>query len=380
MSCTNCFTGCDGVTSDQCVKYTGVDIEALDIHTGDTLSHINSSLTTFLLSALDGTGIVPDIDATICTLIQNYLPSSPTLNAVDLISALINASCELQTQIDTINTELDVLNESYNVDCLIPTGTDTHSVVQAVITKLCTVSANLTALTTELRTQYVKIVDINNYINQYMIINSTVDTMSAKMVPYTAIEYYGTLDVFSMSGVGMDKTLEGLGDWTNVYLCNGDNGTPDKRGRIPIGVTDNIGVLPFDPIVEPGINSNPHYTLSLTYGSNFVTLVPLNMPVHTHVATPTITDPTHFHYEFNSDSTSGSRVNGTNYSNVDVSDESTSTNYEINGSSTGPSLGKTSLSSTGISATVLNANAGGDVHHLNVPPVLACYYIMYIPV
>jgi microcystin-dependent protein len=379
MSCTNCFTGCDGVTSDQCVKYTGVDIEALDIHTGDTLSHINSSLTTFLLSALDGTGIVPDIDATICTLIQNYLPSSPTLNAVDLISALINASCELQTQIDTINTELDVLNESYNVDCLTPTGTDTHSVVQAVITKLCTVSANLTALTTELRTQYVKIVDINNYINQYMIINSTVDTMSAKMVPYTAIEYYGTLDVFSMSGVGMDKTLEGLGDWTNVYLCNGDNGTPDKRGRIPIGVTDNIGVLPFDPIVEPGINSNPHYTLSLTYGSNFVTLVPLNMPVHTHVATPTIIDPTHFHYVFNTDLIGIGEVTANTYSQQE-NDWGGGPDYVIGGSNTVPTLGKSSASSTGISATVINANAGGDVHHLNVPPVWACYYIMYIPI
>jgi hypothetical protein len=56
-----------------------------------------------------------------------------------------------------------------------------------------------------------------------------------KMVPYTAVEYYGDFaGKFDSDGVG-------YGDWEKIYLCNGYNGmTPDKRGRIPVGTTQDI--------------------------------------------------------------------------------------------------------------------------------------------
>jgi len=42
-----------------------------------------------------------------------------------------------------------------------------------------------------------------------------------RMVPYEVVRYYTTdLSNFSMSGAG-------IGKWENIYLCNGENGTPD---------------------------------------------------------------------------------------------------------------------------------------------------------
>ena len=49
------------------------------------------------------------------------------------------------------------------------------------------------------------------------------------MVPYTVVEYYGPLTYF-------DNTGAGQGDWDRIFLCNGLNGTPDKRGRVAVGL------------------------------------------------------------------------------------------------------------------------------------------------
>ena len=56
-NCNNCFNGCTEIVSDRCVKYTGIAIPSLGIQTGDTLSFVEQALSTFLLSALNGTGI-----------------------------------------------------------------------------------------------------------------------------------------------------------------------------------------------------------------------------------------------------------------------------------------------------------------------------------
>jgi hypothetical protein len=77
MSCSNCYNGCPQIVSDQCVRYTGVDVAILGIQTGDSLSYVEQALITFLVSTLDGTGIKPDIsltDAYLCDVVKKYLP------------------------------------------------------------------------------------------------------------------------------------------------------------------------------------------------------------------------------------------------------------------------------------------------------------------
>src|SRR6478609_6110846 len=100
MSCTNCYGGCTNIVSDQCVRYTGIDVPVLGIQNGDSLSVVEQSLITFLTSVLDGTGIKPNIPSEIiCSLVQGYLPVCEDLSEVDLIKALIQSACDLQTQI-----------------------------------------------------------------------------------------------------------------------------------------------------------------------------------------------------------------------------------------------------------------------------------------
>jgi hypothetical protein len=120
MSCSNCFNGCSEIVSDQCVRYTGIDVPVLGIKTGDSLSYVEQALITFLTSTLDGTGIKIDIptSTTICNLVKQYLPTGQDITAVDLFNALIQATCDLQEQVDAIVAELAILNADYTIGCL----------------------------------------------------------------------------------------------------------------------------------------------------------------------------------------------------------------------------------------------------------------------
>lgn len=214
MSCTNCFNGCADITSDQCVKYTGVDITSLGISNGDPLTTVISQLSLYLIDAMDGSGITPDVDDT-CALIAGYLGAGTTLN--DFISALIQASCSLQTQVTAAVADITTLNADYDVDCLsgVTDSSDTHDVLQAVITKLCSVDDTLTALALTMSTNYVALADLNSLIASYISSISLTTLMSNRMVPYAAVPYFGTLTgKFDASGAG-------IGVWTNIYLCNG---------------------------------------------------------------------------------------------------------------------------------------------------------------
>src|SRR6478609_6294831 len=93
-NCSNCYDGCVSIISDKCVKYTGVDIPELGIETGIPLSEVEQILTTFLVSVIDGTGIIINIDeSAYCTLVSQYLEGITDVRAVDLFSALIKAAC-----------------------------------------------------------------------------------------------------------------------------------------------------------------------------------------------------------------------------------------------------------------------------------------------
>ena len=114
---------------------------------------------------------------------------------------------------------------------------DTHAVLQAVITKLCDLDVELAALALDVDTNYVKLADLNSLIAAYIASTSTSGVQYyTRMVPYTVVEYYG-----SLTG-NFDVTGAGLNDWDKIYLCNGLNGTPDKRGRVPVGVIVGVSV------------------------------------------------------------------------------------------------------------------------------------------
>lgn len=362
MSCESCYNGCVEVTPDECVRYTGPTIAALDITTGDTLKSVELKITNKLVPLLTGVGDQITLGSgDVCTLITTYLTAGLVHTSKEWITALAKGECNLQGQIATINNTLAILNADYSIGCLtgVTASSDTHDIVQAIITKLCATAASLTALGLDVSTNYVKLADLNTLIQAYLnSISGGSTQQNTKMVPRVAYEYYGPLTNFDDSGAG----ISALG-WNKVYLCNGSNGTPDKRGRVAVGAIADVPGGPLNAAVDPTYAGNPNYAVNGVSGSNTVTLTLPQIPSHTHTATAisTVTDPGHFH------SFAGAATPG--YGGNDGARASVPTTLQ------------TSTTTTGITVatSVTNTASGGGQSHANIQPVIAAYYIMYIP-
>jgi microcystin-dependent protein len=353
-NCSNCYNGCTEISSDKCIKYTGVDVPILGIQTGDSLSFVEQSLITFLTSTLDGTGILPVIsESDVCNSVGANLPECNPLSLNNYLTAIIKTLCTLEETV----TNLPSANPStpYDLDCLTSSSsTETTIVVQSVIDKVCSVQSELTSFIAFVNATYVKISDINTYIGNYLASQPSETAISNRMVPYSAQAYFGSLNNFDASGAG-------LGDWGKIYLCNGLNGTPDLRGRVIVTATTGMGGGSMSATVDPANSGNPNYSLLTISGSNKVTLTESEIPSHTHLiyTTATVTDPGHSHLL-------QGNGGGQGYSTVNDGIGTT---------------GSTASSTTGISVNVnsTNSNTGGNLAHSNIQPTIASYYIIYLP-
>lgn len=378
-NCSNCYNGCTEIVSDRCVRYTGIDVPVLGIKTGDSLSFVEQALITFLTSTLDGTGIKIDLGTTVvCNLVQQYLPTCGDLTIVDISKALIEAACDLQEQVDAIDNTLTILNADYTIGCLtgVTASSDTHAIVQAVITKLCQVQVDLTALALNLSTNYVSVADIDSYIEAYLNSTGSSTLVSNKMVPYSVLPYFGTLANF-------DGTGAGTGNWLKIYLCNGNNGTPDLRGRTLVGATTGM----FGGTLSSAVNfnipgsGNPNYTLGSVTGANQITLDVTQIPSHTHVATATtsVTDTGHRH-KFSDDNLSPTNALRADNDIIPFSTSPSSALISAAGNGSGQ-IYETSNEETGIAVqvNVSSAVTGGGLAHANIQPSIGSYFIIYIP-
>lgn len=369
MSCNNCFNGCVEITSDKCVKYTGSTIPSLGITNGDSLAEVELAITNFLTTVLDGTGIIPSLeDGILCTIISDYLPEGD-LTLPALLSAIIQATCAIQDQVSAIDDDISNLNSEYTTSCItVDDNTNTHEVVQAVITALCALDGVIQQLLADLPLTYVALSDLNNLIDAHLTGTSTL--YSARMVPYTAVEFWGDpAGKFDGSGAG-------IGDWANIYLCNGNNGTPDKRGRVTVCATNNMGGGAYQAAVDPA-TGNPSYSLYSIGGENNVALTSANqLPSHTHVATPVVTLADHTHYMVG---VAGNEVALTAAYPIKYDNAGSGADYTLKGTDSAATVGKTSASKSTVTATTDISYVGASATHNNVQPVIACYYIMYIP-
>jgi len=368
-NCSNCYNGCPEIVSDKCVKYTGAPSEPLQIETGDTLLSVEEKLISSIVSFLDGTGIDITIDpAAYCELVTSYLPSCKPIcsppTAVELFEALVKAACDLQGQVDAVVADVAAIEANYDIDCLtgVTASSGTHAIVQAIITKLCDLGVDLAALALDVDTNYVKIADLNTLIQAYLDGIPASTKQYTKMVPYTAVEYYGSLTYFDATGAG-------LGDWEKIYLCNGLNGTPDKRGRVPVGAIQAVPGGALNPAVNPATPGNPNYAVGdAIYGANTVTLTPTQIPSHSHTAT--VNDAGHKHDIWGI----------TGGDNDDMSNTVRFAGGDKIQGETAFYFTNTQACQTAISAiSVTIGNTGGGQAHSNIQPTLACYYIMYIP-
>jgi microcystin-dependent protein len=327
------------------------------------LSYVEQALIGFLVSTLNGTGIKLEINPQIiCEIVSKNLVECEELSLPNVIEALIKAVCELDTRLTALEDDFAALEGPYTIGCLtgVTSSSGTHAILQAAINKICGLEIELDALALDVDTNYVKLADLNSLIAAYLASVGTSTKLYNKMIPYVAVEYYG-----SLTGK-FDGTGAGIGDWEKIYLCNGLNGTPDKRGRVPVGVTTGMGGGPFNPAVDPAIAGNPNYTLLGTQGANTVTLTPTQIPAHSHSATAVVTDPGHLHSLIYAPGKS------------DPVEPGAVADY-MNQAGTKSSSTTTNSASTGISVNVSIGSTGGGLPHANVQPGLGCYYIMYIP-
>lgn len=361
MSCESCYNGCVQTVSDECVRYTGINYEALGVETGDNLVSVEQAIMNALVPLLSGEGDAIALNIS-CPIVDLYLPAH-TPNTQELFTATVSAICSLQAQIFTIDDILTILNADYSIGCLtgVTASSDTHAIVQAIINKLCLTVTDLAALTLDVDTNYVKLADLDALIAAYLASQSGggSNQQNLKMVPYVAYEYYGPLTNFDGTGAGLNSA-----GFYKVNLCNGLNGTPDRRGRVAVGAIQNVPGGPLDAAVNPANPGNPNYAIFNTAGANTVTLIASQMPSHSHGATATsigtISPNPHSHSYSGVQAPSGQGDGSRN--SVPLARDTSSVSLTVD-----------------ITTSVTNANTGGGAAHANIQPVIAAYYIMYIP-
>jgi microcystin-dependent protein len=359
MACTDCFNNCGspGIISDNCVMYTGPNIPLLGICTGDQISNFEAKVANALLTALDGTGITPANVTlancpTLLALLGNEMP-----NLANILQLLINNSCTLNTLVANIQAQLNANSGLvWDVGCLqnVATPINANTLLQAVIFQLCSLTSTVTAFPAN----YVQVSDLAGLVTPIVttIITASqasgVPQQNAKMVPNVAYEYYGPLSNFDGSGIGITS----LG-YQKVYICNGSNGTPDKRGRVAVGAVRNVPGGTLDAAVDPATPNNPNWNLLDKAGENFHVLTQNEIPAHTHQ----VNDPGHSH---------------TNTTGNDFTGNPTGAIVAGIGNPAYPQTPtKTSISQTGINL----GSTGGGQGHITYQPSIAANYIMYLP-
>lgn len=374
QNCSNCYNGCTEITSDKCVKYTGVDVPILGIQNGDSLSFVEQALITFLGATLDGTGINPVVPpSNICPEVQAYLDDCNPLSLNNYLTAIIKVICDLNTEIGELDGSSP--NNPYSLGCVenVQDSSSTHDVLQQTIVKLCEVEQSLIAFITDVTTNYVQIVDINTYIENYLNTNPEQQLMSNRMVPFSAQPYFGLLTPFDQSGAG-------IGVWDRIFLCNGNNGTPDLRGRAVIGSTD-MGGEQMSVVVDPAIAGNPTYDLNNTAGTNQVNLNTSQIPSHTHTAVVTseINPQNHSHHMMTSSTAGESDPPSTTAALRTGKTFGGNRSYTLVGGTSPATLGSTSEANLSVNVSVDNDPTGGSLSHDNFQPGIGAHYIIYIP-
>lgn len=189
-----------------------------------------------------------------------------------------------------------------------------------------------------------------------------------RMVPYSVVEYYGDVDV------DFDSTGEGIGIWEDIYLCNGQNGTPDKRGRVGVGATDIVGGL-LDSDVDPTLPGNPNYTVGQLEGKNTATLVTANLAAHNHVVELSEENLSHTHQMLST--ADNAPISAINFVARSTTNAPAYTLYGSNIAPTEGISGSGGINDHSHTATVQPTGEGTPFSIIQ--PVLVCNYVMYIP-
>ena len=378
MACTDCnssYTKCFQVVSDQCVKYTGPDIEALDICSGQTLSSLEVIILQKLIDYSTGEGIeLEDVDLTSCTFINGFVGCCAEDKSLSgLFNLIIEAICSLDTKIVTLDTKVtDLLSLTLDLQCLTVSSITLSNVFNAIIDKLCDIDGRLTTVEGTVISLQTQIDVINTTItsivttqitNQIIaqtatFLSNVITSCSGKgivksgsgntlkisfdaMVPIGCpIPCVRPLSDFDSDGAGI--AAKGMCGW---HIMNGKDGTQDWRGFGFSGATNVQGPALF-PAVDPTVLGDAGAGTSVgdRKGEVFHTLTIAETPVHNHT---------------NGSYNSLLKVDG--FGTVNATDLNNVSGTEANLTSSAPLL-----------------NVGGGQKHENRQPTVYGYWIVRI--
>jgi microcystin-dependent protein len=393
--CNNSSSGnfFEKLTPDTGVLYTGQPIPALGICTGDRLNEVEAVLLQKIIDYSTGVGIsIPNIDLSTCDAFKDCIVGccSACTDLPCLLECYKNTICTIWGDVETLKDDVNtLLNGPYNALCLsgITSVSTLNQIIQQLIDEFCALKTAFGVLQTSVNgfvsginttigqflTNSIKTCQGSSAINVLNPGTASVQFNFQGFVPIGGIIPWAgnTTDKFDTTGKGRPGT-----DWCGWAICNGQNGTPNMVGRVPMMATNIAGAIPPSGYNFPYNTTGGEYAHTLTGPESGVA-------AHGHG----VNDPGHDHFlrfknwKFNRNGGGGS--GGDNYTDLTGGPGTTSPDYTATVGAAGfitdgtPVAGRIGKSGTGISI-----NNSGPVNaqnaHNNVQPYIALYYIQRI--
>jgi len=286
----NISTCLDPISSD-CVKYQGIPDELLGICTGDTITEVEEAIIKRLKTlSFDGKDItLNSLILDVCNDIKQLVGNQPK-TVLNVIQALVQYACILKSRVDSIQTTITGNLGSGTIDfkCIpAPSQFSFTNVIQNIITAHCNLKTAVDQIISNSGSTTIIDGRIFNSLNSLIstpggnglkkTVNTTNQQVSYSITgvvpPYTALEYYGPLSYFDSTGKGLPNT-----PYEGWYLCNGLNGTPDKRGLVSVGAIQGVPGGALSPNVNPANDASMNYSVGQIGGNTKVTLSRANLP------------------------------------------------------------------------------------------------------
>lgn len=281
--------GCFNPTTDNCVKYTGPAIPALNICTGDTLTEIEAVILRNIIDFATGTGImITGIDFGVCSLFTTYVTCCNASGDVpkslkELLKIIFDTLCALDTRITSLETFVnDLKSGPYSTGCLtgLPASPTFKQIIQSMIIKICDIDSRLTTLAATVAGLSTSLpATIGDFLLAHInscqgpdVLKKTGTGASANIQLSGAtpiggvIAYFGDLSLFDASGVG--RTGTSACGWA---FADGRGGRPNWQGVTLVGAA--VAGAPSNPAAGGG-----SYSVGSTGGTPNVTLTAAQIP------------------------------------------------------------------------------------------------------
>lgn len=242
MSCNNCRSNFLVKATSNEISWQGNVVEELDICIGDSLTYVGNIILSKIKDLLKGKGIIlDDLTLSDCEYIEELLGAQEK-SLLNVLKVYKEAICNLKKEVDDLFMEIDDFTnvEDYNTLCLgeiaNPCGNEAtfKDLIQAIINKLC-------ALNTQFESIAESILDAVEEGAGNLLISgaitscggngyttsgtgaSAVVTFQALVPPNCPIIYTGSTAFFDSGGAGLPNS-----PYCGWYLCNGNNNTPNS--------------------------------------------------------------------------------------------------------------------------------------------------------